>query len=251
MLTQNELKYYSSLHQKKIRRKEKKFIVEGQRLIDEALNSELKFEVLIINEGYQKKTFPDLSKHKKNIRIEQISDKKFLKLCDTESPQGIVAVLNIPVTYLNISDNENLIVALDNISDPGNVGTIIRTCDWFGIKNIIVSNGSVDVYNPKVIRSTMGSIFNINVHGSSSLINDLMDLKSNGWTILCSDMDGENIFKQKEKKRSVLVLNNEAHGPSDEVTKIADKIITIPKFGNAESLNVASAAAIMVAELSK
>lgn len=251
MLIQNELKYYSSLRQKKIRRKENKFIIEGQRLVDEALKSELKFEVLIINEAYHKKSIPDLSKHRKNLRIEQISNKKFLKLCETESPQGIVAVLNIPVTYLNIRDNENLIVALDNISDPGNVGTIIRTCDWFGIKNIIVSNGSVDIYNAKVIRSTMGSIFNINVHGSGSFIKDLTDMKSNGWTILCSDMDGENVFEQKEKKRSVLVLNNEAHGPSDEVTKIADKIITIPKYGNAESLNVASAAAILIAELSR
>lgn len=251
MLTQNELKYFSSLRQKKIRNEEKKIVIEGQRLVEEALKSQFECEVLFFNESYQQKSFSDFLKYTKDVRIEKISNNKFLKLCDTKSPQGIAAVISTPDKSVNINDNETLIVALENISDPGNVGTIIRTCDWFGVQNVLVGNDSVDIYNSKVIRSTMGSIFNINVNESDSFIEDLKELKRNGWTILCSDMDGENIFKQKRNNRSILVLNNETHGPSSDVIEIADRIITIPKIGNAESLNVASAAAIMIAELSK
>ncbi|VAX22569.1 FIG011178: rRNA methylase [hydrothermal vent metagenome] len=249
MLTQKELKYFSSLKQKKYRQKERKFIVEGKRLVNEALKSKYECEIVIMNRSFaDKNNQPGLSKH---LRSEIVSDKDYQKLTDTKSPQGITAVMLMLPAGLEISGDEELIVALENISDPGNVGTIIRTCDWFGVRSVIISPGSVDLYNPKVIRSTMGSLFHINIFESDDFYDDLLKLKKKGMNILCSDMDGKDIFTYRTKGSSVLIMSNEAHGPTEDALNIADEIITIPKQGNAESLNVASAASVMIAQLTK
>ncbi|NOX64756.1 MAG: RNA methyltransferase [Chlorobi bacterium] len=249
MLTQNELKYYSSLKQKKYRQKESKFIVEGKRLVEEALKSKYKCEIVIMSQSFaDKNKQPGFSKPQ---RTEIINDKNYQKLTDTKSPQGISAVMLMFPAVLEISSDEKLIIALENISDPGNVGTIIRTCDWFGVRSIIISPGSVDLYNPKVIRSTMGSLFHINIFEPDDFYDDLLRLKKKGMKILCSDMDGKNIFTYKGKGNKVLVMSNEAHGPTETALKLSDDIVTIPKQGNAESLNVASAAAVMIAQLTR
>ena len=247
MLTQNELKYYSSLKLKKYRQKEGKFIVEGKRLVEEALKSNYKSEIVIMSKSFADKHNPSFNK---NLRTEVVSDKNFQKLTDTKSPQGIAAILLIHSASTRIDKEEKLVVALENISDPGNVGTIIRTCDWFGIRNVIVSPNSVDLFNPKVIRSTMGSLFHINVFESDDFYSDLLKLKKDGFKILCSDMDGKDVFAYKNRGNYVLIMSNEAHGPTETALKLSDEIITIPKQGKAESLNVASAAAIMIARLS-
>ncbi len=247
MLTQNELKYYASLKLKKYREKERKFIVEGKRLVEEALRSKYKCEIVIIS-----KSFADKQKQhmfNKHIRTEIINDKDFRKLTDTKTPQGIVTILLMHSTEIQISKNEKLIVALENISDPGNVGTVIRTCDWFGVHNVIISPSSVDLFNPKVIRSTMGSLFHINIFESDDFYSDLLKLKRNGMKIICSDMEGKSIFNFKNAGGIVLIMSNEAHGPTEEALNLSDEIITIPKRGNAESLNVASAAAVIIAQL--
>lgn len=251
MLTQNELKYYSALLQKKYRQQEQKFIVEGKRLVEEALKSNYKCEVVIMSEFYAKKDHSTVEKFSKHLRTEIITEDNFKKIAETKAPQGIAAVVSIPSSPIKISKDEKLIVAIENISDPGNVGTIIRTCDWFGVKSVIVSPESVDVFNPKVIRSTMGSLFHINVYNSSDFYTDLVELKQKGRKILCSAMHGENIFSYRSKERAILILSNEAHGPTEEMLKLSDQTITIPKYGNAESLNVASAAAVIIAELIK
>ena len=251
MLTQNELKYYSALQQKKYRQKEQKFIVEGKRLVEEVLKSKYKCELVIINESFAQKENSIINKINKGIKTEIVSDTIFQKLTDTKTPQGIAAVVLMLSSSIKISKDENLVVALEDISDPGNVGTIIRTCDWFGIRSVIVSPDSVDLFNPKVIRSTMGSLFHINVYESDDFYADLIKLKESGRKILCSDMKGENIFTHKMEESTVLILSSEAHGPTEISLKLSDEIITIPKYGNAESLNVASAAAVMIAELTK
>lgn len=251
MLTQNELKYYSVLLQKKYRKKENKFIVEGKRSVEEVLKSKYKCELVIMNESFAQKDSSMISNLSKEIRTEIIPDKNFQKLTDTKSSQGIAAVASMISSSMEISKDENLVVALEDISDPGNVGTIIRTCDWFGVSSVIISPDSVDLFNPKVIRSTMGSLFHVNVYESSDFYADLTELKKMGRKILCSDMNGENVFTHKIKEKAVLILSNEAHGPSEALLKLSDEIITIPRYGNAESLNVASAAAVMIAQLSK
>lgn len=249
MLTQFELKYYSGLLQKKLRKKENKFLVEGKRLVEEALKSDFECELIIINEIFLKRNNFTFKKNGKDLRTEIVSDKKFLKLCDTKSPQGIAAVLKIPDLPKQIKKDQRVIVALENISDPGNIGTIIRICDWFGIENVLVSGGSVDLYNSKVVRSTMGSIFHVNIIESNNFYSDLEEYKNDGFAIWCSDMEGENVFSQTISGKTILILSNEAHGPTDEIIRLSDKNITIPKYGKAESLNVASASAVMIAQL--
>ena len=251
MLTKRELKYYSSLNKVKYRKIEQKFIVEGIKLVDEVINSNFDCEVIITNESISHNHSEKLNKYKHNTIVQTIPDNDFSTIADTQTPQGILAIVEIPLQRYVDESREGLIVALENISDPGNVGTIIRTCDWFGIKDIIVSSNSVDIYNPKVIRSTMGSLFHINIHVSENIYGTLKSLQKNGKKILCSDMNGESVYDFHKNKSSVLVFSNEANGPTKSLLEISDSVISIPSFGNAESLNVATATAIIVSEFSK
>lgn len=251
MLTKRELKYYSSLNKVKYRKIEQKFIVEGIKLVDEAIKSNFDCEVIIANDSFANTHTEKLNKYKHSTIVQTISDIEFSAITDTQTPQGILAIMEIPLQRYMDDTKEEIVVALENISDPGNVGTIIRTCDWFGIKNIIISSNSVDIYNPKVIRSTMGSLFHINIHISENIYGTLKALKQNGKSILCADINGESIYTFNKIKSSVLVFSNEAHGPTERLLEISDSIISIPSYGKAESLNVATAVAVVVSEFVK
>jgi TrmH family RNA methyltransferase len=251
MLTKNELKYYSSLNKVKYRKLEQRFIVEGIKLVDEALKSYFDCEVILVSDSFAKSHPSVLDEYKHKTIIQIISDIDFNKIADTQSPQGIMAIMEIPLQRYIDETTDKTVVALENISDPGNVGTIIRTCDWFGIKDIIISSNSVDIYNPKVIRSTMGSLFHVNIHISESLVGTLKTLQQKGKKIFCADMNGKDVYSFTKTKSSVLVFCNEANGPSERLLEMVDSKITIPKFGDAESLNVATAAAIVVSEFVK
>jgi TrmH family RNA methyltransferase len=185
------------------------------------------------------------------LRIETIKQEQFRKLSETEASQGIIAAFKYDLKNNLDGLGQNLIIALENISDPGNLGTIIRNCDWFGIKEVILGENCVELYNPKVIRSTMGSVFHLNFFDSRNLISDLVFLKRKGYKIVCTDMDGESIFNFNLPAKSILLFSSEATGPSRELLDITDSKITIPKFGQAESLNVASASAVTLSELLK
>ena len=232
MLTKNELKYYSSLLQKKYRNREKKFIVEGERFVKEGLESNFECEIVILSNNYA--AGHDELKFK-GIRSEIVDANNFIKLADTKTPQGILAVFNKPESITDY--NSSLIVALEDISDPGNLGTIIRTCDWFGIKEVILSNDCADLYSPKVLRSTMGSIFHLDVDEDEQFYETLAGLKSKGYELICADMKGEDIYQFKPQNKTVAVFCSEAAGPSKKLLSLIDKRVTIPKLGNAESLN--------------
>ena len=253
MISKNELQYYSSLLKKKYRKQENKFIVEGKKSVLEGLRSSYKCEVVFITHKFieENKEFVDEIKAlKKNIIT--LNQKEALKLSDTKTPQGIAAVFIKP--KLNKSQlssiNDKLIVMLDNISDPGNLGTIIRNCDWFGVKNILLSENTVDYANPKVIRASMGSVFHVNIFEEVKA-DSLMKLKGNGYDFLCADIEGENIFTYSSEGKKLLILSSESHGPSEDIERLSDKKIYIPKIGDAESLNVASASAVLLAQLTK
>jgi len=253
MISRKELQYYSSLLQKKHRGIENKFLVEGTKSVVEGVNSDYECEMLFITHNFAEENetiIPNLRKSKN--KIVTLKQKELEKLSDTKTPQGIAAVFNKPKLEFSTQafSSENIIVMLDNISDPGNLGTIIRNCDWFGIKNILLSENIVDYTNPKVIRSSMGSVFHINIFENISS-DHLRELKSTGYEILCADIEGENIFSYKSSKKKILILSSESHGPSKEIEKITDKKISIPRIGNAESLNVASASAVLLAKLTK
>lgn len=248
MITKNELKYYSSLLKKKFRDKENKFIVEGKKIIQEAVKSEFLPEIIIVTNTFYEDEREFLEKISiKNIRIEKLKNQEFSKITDTVNSQGIAAVFEKNYISKKISDSD-CIIYLENISDPGNAGTIIRNCDWFGVKNIILSNDCADIFNPKVIRASAGSIFHLNIFENKDL-NFLLDLKNNGYKIFTTDLEGENIYKFNFPEKFIVTFSNEASGPSEELLKITDKKITIPKFGNAESLNVASASAVILSRI--
>lgn len=249
MITKNELKYYSSLLNKKDRNNEKKFLVEGKRLIEEGLKSSYDCELLLVTDHFIKAhpKFIENFNHK-HLRVETLSENDFKKLSDTKSPQGIAAVFDKPQKD-SATKITGMIVALENISDPGNLGTIIRNCDWFGIKNILLSEESAEIYNPKVVRSSMGSLFHLNIVQSEFFFDDLLRLKSRGFKLYCADMSGSSIYEMKYTTSSVFIFCNEAGGPSEGLLKIINAKITIPKYGNAESLNVANASAVILSEV--
>ncbi len=246
MISKHELKYYSSLLKKKFRNQENKFIVEGIKTVNEGLISDYFCEAAFVTNQFIEKnievyeTISDLG-----TKIFVLNNLEFGKISETVNPQGIAAVFNKKKNNNNLAFDDNIIV-LENISDPGNVGTILRNCDWFGISDVVLSKNCADVYNPKTIRSTMGSLFHLNIYDEFELIPFLANLKNQNYKILCADLSGENIFEYHFPKKTVIVLANEAHGPSSELLSIVDKLITIPKFGKAESLNVASASAIIL-----
>ncbi|MBN1638197.1 MAG: RNA methyltransferase [Ignavibacteriales bacterium] len=252
MFTKNELKYYSSLLLKKFRDEENKFIIEGKKISEEALNSSYQIEIAFYTHKFFRKERGIIKKLTiKNIRQELLKEEEFSKISDTQNPQGIALVLKKKKLKNDIPTDANFIIGLENISDPGNLGTIIRNCDWFGINNIILNENCAEIYNPKVLRSTMGSIFNVAIFEKFNLYLTLEKLKNSKFTILSTDLNGENIFASQFPEKSVVIFSNEANGPSKKLNELADKKITIPRVGKAESLNVASACSIVLAEIFK
>jgi TrmH family RNA methyltransferase len=250
MISKNELKYFSSLLIKKFRQQEEKFIVEGLKTVEEGLNSNYKCDAVFVTPAFMD-SFPDVIKilQKKSNRVLELKSIDFQKISDTKSPQGIAAVFNKNYPKKSINDlKDKLVVLIDNISDPGNLGTIIRTSDWFGVYNILITDQSVEYLNPKVIRATMGSLFHLNIY-DEIYENDLANLKSNGYQIICADTKGKNIFSYKANKKTLITFSNESIGPSEMIKSLADDFITIPGKGRAESLNVSSAASIVIARL--
>lgn len=247
MITRNELKYYSSLSQKKFRESELKFLVEGLKNVEEGLNSHFNCEIILATFEFAEQHKSILNKAKqRKIRIEIIRTQDFTRISETKSPQGIAAVFNYAkLNFYPEKTESNILVFLDNISDPGNLGTIIRTCDWFGINEILISKNSVDYLNPKAIRASMGSIFHVDIFENIEL-DLLVKLQNNGFSLICSDLDGKNLFELKFPDKFVIVLSSESTGPSEDIRNLADEIVTIPKFGQAESLNVAIACGIIL-----
>lgn len=251
MISKNDLKYYSSLLVKKFRQQENKFIVEGIKIVEEGINSNHNCEVVFVTPAFAEDSIDFLNLiRKKTNNILEVKSSDFQRFSDTKSPQGIAAVFEKHIPKKKITEiKDKYLVLIDNVSDPGNLGTIMRTCDWFGFYNILISNNSVEYLNPKVIRATMGSIFHLNIYDAISE-NDLITLKKCGYNLLCSDTKGKNIINYKPDKKIIVTFSNEASGPSELITNLIDEKITIPGKGRAESLNVSSAAAIILSKLS-
>ncbi len=252
MITKNQFKYYSSLLNKKNRQEEKKFLVEGSKLLREALDSGYKCEIILALKDFVDEN-NDFAKSfgKQKLNIELIKTVEFKKLCDTKNPQGVIGIFHFKQNIIDAFNNDKLIVAMENISDPGNMGTILRNCDWFGVKNVLLSSDCAEIYNPKVIRASAGSVFHLNIYRKDNLISTLEEQKKLGYKILCADLNGDNLYNFSQREKLILVLANEANGPTEELINTCDLRITIPRIGNAESLNVASASAVILSELSK
>ena len=250
MITKNQLKYYSSLLQKKHRIKEKKFLVEGLKNVEEGLNSSYDCEVIFVTNKFIEENEDFLKRFKsKSDKIISLKQKELQKISDSQTPQGVAAVFIKPSIFQESkSFDEEIIVYLDDIADPGNLGTIIRNCDWFGVKKILLSSKCVEHTNPKVVRSSAGSVFHLDIYDNIK-IDELRKLKEQGYQIITADVEGENIYEMKRDEKIIIAFSNEANGPSEELLKISDRIFTIPKSGKAESLNVASASAVILSIL--
>ena len=237
MVSKNQIKLITSLQQKKQRIANKLFIAEGVKVIQELLQSNFVLEHLFITENI----FAAISPTQKTI----VSEQDLKKISALSTASTCLAVFKIPTE--NKVETSGLIVALDAIRDPGNLGTIIRLCDWFGISQILCSKETVDLYNPKVVQATMGSIARVNV----SYIDLNEYLSKSKLPVFGTFMDGKNVYNEKLPKEGILVLGNEANGISQDLEKIIATRISIPRFGTiqkTESLNVATATAIFLSE---
>lgn len=240
MITANQKKFVKSLAQKKFRTEHNCFVVEGVKLVDELLQSD--FEVISLY------AISDWIEKNPSVEATQVSSKDLAIMSSFKTANEVLAVVKQQKHY-TIDYSDHLTIALDNLQDPGNLGTIIRTADWFGIKTIVCSADTVDVYNPKVIQATMGSLFRVNV----LYVSLLEFFKENGsLSVYGALLDGENVYqKTLTKKGSVLLMGNESKGISDSLLPFVTDKILIPKIGEAESLNVSTATAILCAEFSK
>lgn len=237
MVSKNQIKLITGLQQKKYRKEHELFFAEGIKVVEELLRSDFELRHLYTTE--------DIFKQVPLDKITIIDEAELKKISALATPNTCLALFAIPVEK-PLTDN-GLIVALDDVRDPGNLGTIIRLCDWFGITQLVCSEQCVDVYNPKVVMSTMGSLSRVNV----VYTNLAAYLEKTPLPVYGTFMDGENIYAQSLTQEGVIVLGNEANGISAPIENRISHKIAIPRFGNlqqAESLNVATATAIILSE---
>ena len=240
MVSKNQIKLITSLQQKKYRKQEQLFFVEGVKGVQELLDSNFELHELFTT----KSDFMAIDTSK----VHTITESELRKISFLTTPNSCLAVFRIPkaISY----EQKGLIIALDDVRDPGNLGTIIRLCDWFGVKTLFCSEESVDVYNPKVVQATMGSISRVNVvYGN--LEQFLTDAKL---PVFGTFMDGASIYKEKLPTEGIVVMGNEANGISIPIENLVSKRIAIPRFGDlqaTESLNVATATAIILSEFKR
>lgn len=237
MISKNQIKLIQSLHHKKMRISNELFFAEGTKVILELLNSN--FELVHLFTTLD--DFEEVSNLKKDI----INEQDLKKISALSTPNTCLAVFKIPSSKNII--NKGLILALDSIRDPGNLGTIIRLCDWFGIEQIVCSKETVDVYNPKVVQATMGSLSRVNIH-----YEDLeLYISKSKLPLFGTFIEGKSIYETSLPKEGIIIMGNESNGISDEIASMVNNKISIPRFGTlqkTESLNVATATAIILSE---
>lgn len=230
---------WKALKDRKGRRESGCFLVEGRKMVEEALASAFDVEAVLVQEGV---SFPDGL----TMPVYELPAHVLAAVCDTKTPQGIAAVVRMKEQ----SALGKHIVVLDGVQDPGNVGTIIRTADAAGLDGVLLSNQCADVFSPKVLRATMGSIFRMNLRTTDDLPGELTKLREKGYSILSSQLDGTPFYeREKVAEQFALVIGNEGNGVSEQVQQTATHRVRLPMRGGAESLNAAIAAAIMMYEL--
>ncbi|WP_283704701.1 TrmH family RNA methyltransferase [Clostridium perfringens] len=241
----NLFKEVKKLKEKKHRIKSNKYLIEGLRFVEEAIKSKVSIDSIIFTESFKEKNPELFLKINENIKLIQMNEALLKQLCSTENPQGIVGVINMQNKELKSGE---LVVLVDKVQDPGNMGTIIRTAHAAGAAGIVMTKGTVDIYNDKTLRSTMGSIFYIPIVEDDSL-DFVKSLKKEGYKLVVSSLQGKNNFFEENLQGKVMIaVGNEGNGVSDKVYDIADIKVKIPMPGEAESLNVAVATSIMIYE---
>lgn len=252
-----QIKELFALKTNKGRKKAKSYYVEGLKVVKEAIDQTDKLiKVFYKTDFGNKEEEAELLRilYQLNIENIEISDALFKEIADTEQTQGIIGIVrqefkSLEEILVNSSDKSTILI-LDRVQDPGNLGTIIRTAEAFGVSGIILCKGCVDAYNPKVVRSTMGSILRTSLISSEHISDELELLKKDNYNILVTSLDAKKSLNEMNfSDKNVLVIGNEANGVSIEIQSMADRLIKIPMIGQAESLNAAVATSIILYEI--
>ncbi len=234
------------------RKRTSSFVIEGPHLLERAFESApQRIKEIIFTEGaLAANPAIVLRAAKKKITCYQVSAKFAERISDTKAPQGIFAVVSFPQQDEALPNN-GILIALDGVQDGGNVGTIIRTAAWFGIKRVLLSTECADPYSPKVLRATQGEIFSVSVGDRGGLLQNVVSLQKKGFQIIAATLETSAclLYKMAFAPNTILVFGSEAHGISRDILSIADGQIIVPKFGQGESLNVASSVGIILSEV--
>ena len=244
------IKHIIKLKEKKYRTEYNEFVIEGAKIVKEAIEENANIKNIIISEDAINSELvqKQLGEKLDNQEYILVPNSIFKLLTDVENPQGVIAVIEKNSKNNQIDFSKEIILILDNIQDPGNLGTIIRTADSVGLKQIIVSKGTVDSYNSKVIRSTMGAFFRVNIIESNNLIDTVKQIKNNGFKVVTTSLQTDKSIYDIELKKTAIIVGNEANGVSKEIIDIADEKVIIPMKGKTESLNVAVATGVLLYE---
>lgn len=253
-ISANRLKEISKLKLKKYRDETGQFLIESEKVLLEALRSEwIVKEIYITSKNLDLLyRIEDISKNR-STNIYELSEKEFAKISNEKTPTGIAALVNKKSFCLDsfIKQKPDLILVFEEIADPGNLGTILRTADWFGKNFIALSKKSVDMTNPKVIKASMGSIFHLNIIEDIHIVDFIKKFKSAGYEIISTSSKGKDVRKFHFKTKSILIFGNEARGISSDILQLSDQIIGIPSEGKAESLNLSISASIILYEIQR
>ena len=250
MISKNQLKFVRQLEQKKWRKREGAFVAEGPKVVGDLLRAGFVPRMVFATKEWSLPLPPPKGMGKECGRWEEVSDEELRKLSFLQHPQQVLAVFELPEERDDCctADADTLMIALDGIQDPGNLGTIIRLADWFGISTIVCSEDTADAWNPKVVQATMGSIARVNI----VYTNLPAFLAKATMPVYGTLLDGENIYEQELTAGGIIVMGNEGNGISEEVRQLVTRKLLIPAFREgAESLNVAIATAITCSEFKR
>lgn len=244
------IKNIRKLKDKKYREAENKYIIEGIKLIEEAVEENAEIDTIVVcedcveNNTIEQKLMYEIAKY----NCLYVSRKVFNAVTEVTNPQGILAVVNKKNNEDEIDYNQDIIVVLDGIQDPGNLGTILRTVDSVGLKQIVISKETADAYNPKVVRSTMGAIFRVKIIVAEDLAKTLKEIKKHKFKVVATSLQTEESIYDIDYNKKVIVIGNEANGVSNEILSMADIKAKIPMLGKTESLNASVATSVILYE---
>ncbi len=247
------IKHIKKLKDKKYRKMSNEYVVEGIKLVEEAIMEKAPIKQIVLcddcekNAAIPKDLMYEIAKHE----CVYVTEKLFNYISTVQTPQGILAILSKNGQDLPIDYTQDIIVALDDVQDPGNLGTILRTVDSIGLTQILISKETADSYNPKVVRSTMGAIFRVKIIECEDLKQTLKDLKKHKFKIVVSSLQTDHTIYDIDYHKKVIIIGNEANGVRKEIQDFADEKIKIPMLGKTESLNASVATGIILYEYEK
>ncbi|MFN0276797.1 MAG: TrmH family RNA methyltransferase [Chitinophagales bacterium] len=242
MLSKAQIKFIQSLRQKKYRQKYAQFMIEGDKIVKEAIATEYPLKLIAATQSWLAHNAAVIPKQ---VEVVETTEQEIAKASNLQTPQPVIAIASQRETNRVVRNELSWEIALDNINDPGNFGTIIRSADWFGVKNVFCSHDCVDVFNPKVIQASMGSVFRVEV----AYVDLKNFLSSASQKKYAATLNGTSLYELKKIEPGILLVGNESHGINEELGKFCEEKITIPKTGGAESLNAAVACSIILSHV--